>query len=178
MKTLLLTFVLSLFCACAFPQKITGKWTCSKEVVERMHIGFDDVRCTYSFKKNGTLIIKIKGNTYVNHGEFTAARDHHRSGSIEIKGKYKVHDGRITTQINKEDIKAYAMDYSNQRDLSQESSSVENVESKAENVYGDFKAKEIRAQIIHKPDFWDWDNEPITITKEELVIGDKLKCKR
>ena len=70
MKTLLLTFVLSLFCPCAFPQKITGKWTCEKEVVKTLQMGYDDLYCTYKFKKNGVMIIKIKGQTVFDHDPY------------------------------------------------------------------------------------------------------------
>ena len=63
MKTLLLTFVLSLFCACAFPQKITGKWSCNKEVVQALRLEYNDIHCTYKFKKDGTFLLIIKGET-------------------------------------------------------------------------------------------------------------------
>jgi hypothetical protein len=53
MKTLLLTFVLSLFCACSFSQKITGKWSCDKEVVQALRLEYNDIYCTYKFKKDG-----------------------------------------------------------------------------------------------------------------------------
>lgn len=116
------------------------------------------------------MIIRIKGSTYVSHGEFTSTRDHHQSGTIEIKGTYIVKNEKITTYIDRKDIEAYALEYSNHDE--------ENSLYRAENIYADIKAKEIRAQIIHKPEFWNWNNVPITITKKELIIGDKLRCKR
>ena len=63
MKTLLLSILLSLFISCSFAQKITGKWTCDKEVMHVLRMDFEDMYFTYKFKKNGTFRIVIKGET-------------------------------------------------------------------------------------------------------------------
>ena len=34
-------------------QDITGKWKCSKELLDRLQLRYDDIKGHYIFKKNG-----------------------------------------------------------------------------------------------------------------------------
>lgn len=179
MKTLLLTFVLSLFCACAFPQKITGKWTCEKEVVKTLQMGYDDLYCTYKFKKNGVMIIKIKGQTVFDHDPYNYERDHIRSGSIKIKGHYEVKEGKISSIVVNDDVECFADEYNPPREENGMKAGPMFVgDISREANYKKNKSLHLRKKLLDYRFLWDWDNEPITITKEELVIGDKLKCRR
>ena len=180
MKTLLLTFVLSLFCACSFSQKITGKWSCDKEVVRALMSDFEDVSCTYKFKKNGTFIIKIDGGTSTYH---SSTAYHQQIGTIRIKGHYTINNGQISTIVKEEGVEADALEILDDKDL-MGTKSHSNIATKA-NWYYDVRdnyAKEMKRKLLNKlmahRYLWDWDKEPITITKKELKIGKIIKCRR
>ena len=177
MKKIILSLLVFLFCACAFPQKITGKWTCEKEVVKTLQTSYEDLYCTYKFKKNGVMIIKIKGQTFLSHSILYGVR--FRSGSIKIKGHYEITDGKISSIVVNDDVECFADEYY--------SPSVENGMNAGTMFVGDihrdayykkYKSLHLRKILLDYRFLWDWDNEPIAITKEELVIGEKLKCRR
>lgn len=168
MKKIILSLLVFLFCACAFPQKITGKWDCEKEVVKTLQMAYEDFYCTYKFKKNGVMIIKIKGQTFLSHSSQYGV--HFRSGSIKIKGHYEITDGKISSIVVNDDVESFADEYYQPR--------VENGMISQDAYYKKYKSLHLRKILLDYRFLWDWDNEPITITKEELVIGDKLKCKR
>ena len=43
-------------------QDITGKWKCSKEILNRLNLGYEDISGHYTFYKNGKFKLSIKGN--------------------------------------------------------------------------------------------------------------------
>jgi hypothetical protein len=179
MKTLLLTFVLSLFCACAFPQKITGKWKPLPEVSNGFSSVYESVDCSYNFKKNGELIIKIKGLRNLDKGYAIPEKKHLLQGEVEIKGKYVIQDGKISSFVENEGVKTYASDSkSNYGSLMTDSVSYIVKTFREEDRNSKRLENELRRRLLDTRYLWDWDNEPITITKEELVIGEKLKCRR
>ena len=42
-------------------QDITGKWECSKELLDRLQLRYDTMKGHYTFKKNGKFTLRIKG---------------------------------------------------------------------------------------------------------------------
>ena len=42
-------------------QDITGKWKCSKELLDRLQLRYDTMKGHYTFKKNGKFTLRIKG---------------------------------------------------------------------------------------------------------------------
>ena len=179
MKTLLLTIVLSLFCACAFPQKITGKWKPLPEVSNGFSSVYESVDCSYNFKKNGELIIKIKGSRNLDKGYAIPEKKHLLQGVVEIKGKYVIQDGKISSFVENEGVKTYASDSkSNYGSLMTDSVSYIVKTFREEDRNSKRLENELRRRLLDTRYLWDWDNEPIAITKEELVIGEKLKCRR
>ena len=175
MKKIILSLSVFLFCACAFPQKITGKWDCEKEVVKTLQTSYEDLYCTYKFKKNGVMIIKIKGQTFLSHSILYGVR--FRSGSIKIKGHYEITDGKISSIVVNDDVECFADEYNPPID-EKYPPSLSVTQNELESNYKMKKSTHLRKKLLVYRFLWDWDNEPITITKEELVIGDKLKCKR
>ena len=174
---LFLILIISLFCTCLSAQKITGKWRCTKESIAQIHMRFDYVTCTYRFKKNGKMIIKIKGDTYVSHKQYTTKYDHHRRGTLVIKGSYSIQDGKITSIVAKEDIEASAIDYCD-HSLENDRASVANSDFAAENRSGIIMERAMSSQIMTKPEFWNWDQVPITISNNEVKIGEAVVLKR
>ena len=173
MKTLLLTFVLSLFCACSFSQKITGKWSCDKEVVQALRLEYNDIHCTYKFKKDGTFLFIIKGET-----EYNKCKE---LGKIKIKGKYVVQEGTISSLVTSSGIETEA------QMILDENLIVAGVALKADalNTFYDYQVSyeketpQILMNIILQHNYlWDWDKEPISITKKELKICKIIKCRR
>ena len=43
-------------------QDITGKWKCSKELLDRLQLRYDTMKGHYTFKKNGKFTLRIKGD--------------------------------------------------------------------------------------------------------------------
>ena len=178
MKTLLYALVLSVFCTCAFAQKITGKWRCNKEVAKVLRMDYEDYYCTYKFKKNGTLIIKFNGERTVDHSTTSI---HTKIGTFRIKGKYELNDGKISSIIKNEDVDVGATEIYYSRTLFEQgknSASFMHSVNSSRVSYSKRMERKLRIRLINNRFLWDWDNEPITITKRELVIGEKLKCKR
>ena len=178
MKTLLLSFLFSFFFASSFAQKITGKWDCDKEVMQALRIDYKEVYCTYKFKKNGTLIIKIDGETMINHSSNTI---HKKVGTVRIKGKYKLDNGRITSFVNEKGVEAAALVILDDKYLFEGRDAlatyINNVYS-SQKKYANTMEHKLLSKLKEHRYLWDWNNEPITITKKELIIGDKLRCKR
>ena len=142
-------------------------------------MGYDDLYCTYKFKKNGVMIIKIKGQTVFDHNPYNYERDHIRSGSIKIKGHYEIKDGKISSIVVNDDVECFADEYNPPiEENNVNTASLFVGQNERETNYSSKKSQHLRKKLLDYRFHWDWDNEPITITKEELVIGDKLKCKR
>ena len=138
-----------------------------------MHIGFDDVSCIYRFKKNGTLIIKIEGDTYVNHGSVSRKANHHQRGCIYIRGTYIVCDGKISSHIRNEDVETFAVESQNifMEENGKTPPSAFVSEIKKENAYGKGRARILRSKLMDYRFLWDWDEEIISVKNGELIIG-------
>lgn len=175
MKQIFLTLVLCLFCQCSFAQKITGKWHCTAETLSQCRLGFQVASCTYKFKKNGTMIIKIKGDSYVGQQLYSGDYEHHYTGGMTIKGKYSVQDGKITSHVTKEDIETYASDIPNTTiEGGYTPAYAAHVEYQGENTYRSVKEMELRRRAMDYPFLWDWKDVPISYSGKRLKIGDKL----
>lgn len=179
MKTLFYSFFLFAFCSSVFAQKVTGKWEALPEVCNQFSTVYESVDCSYKFKKNGDLIIKIKGLRNLDKGYDISEKKHLLQGVVEIKGKYAIQDGKISSSVENECVKTYASDSkSNYGSLLTDSVSFIVKTFHQEDLNSKRMENELRQKLLDCRFFWDWDNEPIFITEKELVIGDKLKCKR
>ena len=175
MKKLIIALIISMMIPVAFAQKITGRWHCPTEVVKQYRLGFDGVSCRYKFKKNGTFVLKIKGDSFVGHKHYTGEYEHHHSGTIVIKGKYSVKDGKITSYVEKDNIETAASVYPNY--------SFDGDGSTASQTYSEYRLQNgtsngmeinMRRRIMDNSFLWDWKDVPIEQAGNQLKIGDKL----
>ena len=179
MKILIYTLLLSLFCTCAFAQDILGKWSVPAEGNNQLFSLYESVDCTYKFKKNGDLIIKISGIRNLDNGRSNPDQYHLLQGVVEIKGKYSIEDGKISSIVENDGVKTYASDSkSNYGSLLSDSVSYIVKAFGTEDNNSKRMENELRKRLLDYRFLWDWNKEPITITKKELVIGDKLRCKK
>lgn len=172
-------------------QDITGKWKCSKEILDRLNLGYEDISGHYTFYKNGKFKLRIKGNkrtrryntgigqnakTYTTHSN-------HRNLSIKASGKYMVKDGKITTVVRPKDVKSYV-------DISARQPKIPDTST------GDYEYRKIAMQELHydkassvadvqsnmiraeKYFMWSWRDLSVRQEGDSLVIGKIIKCSR
>ena len=170
MKTHAIFLFLCLFCASAFAQDITGKWRCSKELVQQLGLGYETVSCTYRFKKDGTMKIKIKGEYYEEHTSDYVRR---QNGSIVIRGRYVIRDGKITSYVANAGVDT---------DASYTTSSVYYNNGVAHWSDGwqerPDKASFLRRKLLRHRYLWDWSDASLAVVGKNLTIGEQLSCKR
>ena len=174
--------LLSLFCMLSFPvfsQKITGKWHCTKEVSKQIKMGYDNLSCSYKFRKNGTLTIKIECNETFDHSINHIDHDYVRRGIIRIKGNYSIQDGKITSVVKEDGIECYATEYTPPVEENKvNTASVFAGRDWSAAHYQDTYPVILRAKLRDYRFLWDWDEEPYYVTDKELKIGELLVCKR
>ncbi|MBO5234004.1 MAG: hypothetical protein J6B33_06825 [Prevotella sp.] len=172
-------------------QDITGKWKCSKEILDRLNLGYEDISGHYTFYKNGKFKLRIKGNkrtrryntgigqnakTYTTHSN-------HRNLSIKASGKYMVKDGKITTVVRPKDVKSYV-------DISARQPKIPDTST------GDYEYRKIAMQELHydkassvadvqsnmiraeKYFMWSWRDLSVRQEGDSLVIGKIIKCSK
>ncbi|MCR5362022.1 MAG: hypothetical protein K6E73_08435 [Bacteroidales bacterium] len=179
MKQIAITLLLCLFCQYSFAQKVTGRWHCTKEVTEQVEMGYNNLYCTYKFRKNGDLTIKIEGEEKFDHSSTSHDRDHIRRGIIRIKGKYTVNEGKISSFVENNDVETYAEEYNPQLEISNVTTASNFVgQNIRESDYRLKKSSYLRKKLLDYRFLWDWDEEPYTVTGKELKIGERLVCER
>ena len=172
-------------------QDITGKWKCSKEILNRLSLGYEDISGHYTFYKNGKFKLSIKGNkrtrrynTGIDQNAKTyTTRSNHRNLSIKASGKYVVKDGKITTVVRPKDVKSYV-------DISAQQPKIPNTST------GDYEYRKIAMQELHydnassisdvqsnmiraeKYFMWSWRDLSVRQKGDSLVIGKIIKCSR
>ena len=94
-------------------QDITGKWKCSKELLDRLQLRYDTMKGHYTFKKNGKFTLRIKGTKNImkysggialRSNKFYTSHSTHRPLSIKVSGKYVVKDGKVSAYVNLKDV--------------------------------------------------------------------------
>lgn len=187
MKTLLLTFVLSLFCACAFPQKITGKWDCSKEMLSTLNVRPWMAYGYYKFKKDGTFVLKIKDNPTPGAVRATSSPNYVEDLSIEVTGTYFIENGQINTVVLPKDIRVYCggddlraiANYERHEDMSPIKEQTLRGQYLADrDKYNKLHEEEFVQQLLQNADMWFWKNEKVVRDKKILCIGDKVVLRK
>lgn len=171
----LLSLCLSVVC---LANGIAGKWHCPDEVTDKIEMGFDNISCTYKFKKDGTLVIKIKGMTRVEHHSANPESNTLRRGYILIKGRYTIHDGRISSFVENKDVETYAQESRENEKYDERNIAVSTGAIIREKTYGEGRARILRERLLDHRFLWDWDDEPFTLSGQELQIGTRLKCRK
>ncbi|WP_349665791.1 hypothetical protein [Xylanibacter muris] len=148
-------------------QSIVGKWKCSKEYFKSMDLLFYGMKGYYKFNKDGTFYVKINGGSTQNI-------------YIKISGTYNIADNRITTNIVPGDIYCYVNSGQYSPDiLDSDAGGLERMNrDRQEYAYeqGEFRSNVLTEDI--KNTMWEWKNEPLTITKKELKIGENIRLKK
>ena len=155
-------------------QNITGKWKCSKEILDRLNLGYEDISGHYTFYKNGKFKLRIKGNKRTWR---------YRYLSIKASGKYVVNDGKITTVVRPKDVKSYVdisarqpktpdMDTS---DYEYRKIAMQELHYDQASFVADVQSNMIRAE---KYFMWSWRDLSVRQEGDSLVIGKIIKCSR
>ena len=192
MKRLGLIFLLILGMAVSMQaQDITGKWKCSKEILDRLNLGYEDISGHYTFYKNGKFKLRIKGRKRTirydtdidQYAKIYKTHSKHRTISIKASGRYVINDGRITTKIRPKKVKVYVdIDRNPPRPLNMDSSSYEMIrhdyqERRYNNssLIADVQSNMIRAE---KYFMWSWRDLSVRQEGDSLGIGRIIKCSR
>lgn len=179
--------IIALFCMLpiADAQNIVGKWKCSKEFLEGLNMRFGNMRGKYKFKKDSTFIIKIHGGGGAHISFFSRIPSTpRRTLYIKVKGTYSITNGTITTNVKPGDVDC---NINVGFDLPPEPTAhnggrwevatydmIESKYRKRENQ-GAFQEETIKNEYMN---VWNWRNEPITVTKKTLTVGDKATFKK
>lgn len=172
-------------------QDIVGKWKCSKEILDRLNLGYEVINGYYTFSKNGKFKLKIKGSksiTRFNTGidqfsKIYKTPSKHRNFYIKASGKYMIKDGKITTVVKPEDVKPYVSISEKQPRIPDTSTSdyeyrMIEMKTRAYNeasLVADVQSNMIRAE---KYFMWSWRDLSVRQTADSLVIGKIIKCSR
>lgn len=89
MKKLSIIFFLLLGLVTAVQaQDIVGKWKCSKEILDRLNLGYEVINGYYTFSKNGKFKLKIKGSKRITR--FNTGIDQ-LIGNLVLQKEYRRH---------------------------------------------------------------------------------------
>ncbi len=183
--------IISIVSPC-FPQGIRGTWKCTEEFLSS--IGFKSGRISgqCKFKKDGTFEVKINGRKSVSYvadsysspqsGKFKTSPSSHRLTTVRIKGTYQIENDSISTTVTPDGVFCYIEtgDYPEPVNISDskmtmdlkdiEQQIFENRVSEAEEQTNNIKEKMLK--------FWQWEKEPVRMTKRHLMIGYKAMFKK
>lgn len=155
-------------------QNVVGKWKCSQEFLHGLGTGFIQMRGRYHFKKDSTFTIKIKGRGQKFYGKNTL--------QIRIKGTYSISHSAITTKVVPNDVTCYinfGMDIPKTPSFTDETAMLRyDMEN---NHYELFESMSRTQEETIKRDLlevWNWNREPLEVTKKTMKVGDKATFKR
>lgn len=169
-------------------QDITGKWKCSKELLGRLQLRYDNIKGYYTFKKSGRFKLRIKGMKRTNgywgtvglDNKFHTTHSNHRPLSIRISGKYEIKDGKVSAYVKQKNVKVYVgeginpprVPYTNTNtyeywDIERQERWYNNASFNA-----DIQANMIKAE---KWFMWSWRDLSVRQAGDSLVIGKIIK---
>ncbi len=180
MKKLILIFV-SLFCVCSIThsQNIIGKWKCSEGFLKQFGLPYSYQEGKVRFKKDGTFKIKAKIMYPKGHKVANDRDNRHRRVGIEAKGFYVIENGTISTTIKPDGVKCNIDTGMSFPDIEESEGERHSGSRRAayleRNYYGAENAARAQEKVVVKGgvDLLQWNNEPVTVTKDSLIIGDK-----
>lgn len=183
-------------------QNVVGKWKCSQEFLHGLGTLFIQMRGRYHFKKDSTFTIKIKGRgqrlgrkpkNEKNYVHVTTSRGVVVSKSpsninslstlqIRVKGTYSVSDGTISTKVAPEDVSCYvdsgiympdAPSLTNDSDMLRYKMRTSWYEHRLS--LSNTQEETIKRDLL---EVWNWNREPLEVTKKTMKVGDKAMFKR
>ena len=170
-------------------QDITGKWECSKELLDRLQLRYDTMKGHYTFKKNGKFTLRIKGTKTIikNYGginlrtnKFYTSHSTHRPLSIKVSGKYVVKDGKVSAYVKLKDVKVNVgisartprIPDADTNDFDYSMIQFYNKLYDSDSSQADIQANMIRAE---KWFMWSWRDLSVRQTADSLIIGKIIK---
>ena len=170
-------------------QDITGKWKCSKELLGRLQLRYDNIKGYYVFKKNGKFILRIKGTKTIikNYGginlrtnKFYTRHSTYRPLSIKVSGKYEVKDGKVSAYVKQKDVKVNVgisarlprIPDANTNEYDYRMTDFYNDLYNKDSFDTDIQSNMIRAE---KWFMWSWRDLSVRQTADSLIIGKIIK---
>lgn len=170
-------------------QDITGKWECSKELLDRLQLRYDTMKGHYTFKKNGKFTLRIKGTKTIikNYGginlrtnKFYTRHSTYRPLSIKVSGKYVVKDGKVSAYVKLKDVKVNVgisartprIPDADTNDFDYSMIQFYNKLYDSDSSQADIQANMIRAE---KWFMWSWRDLSVRQTGDSLIIGKIIK---
>lgn len=170
-------------------QDITGKWECSKELLDRLQLRYDTMKGHYTFKKNGKFILRIKGTKTIikNYGginlrtnKFYTRHSTYRPLSIKVSGKYVVKDGKVSAYVKLKDVKVNVgisartprIPDADTNDFDYSMIQFYNKLYDSDSSQADIQANMIKAE---KWFMWSWRDLSVRQTADSLIIGKIIK---
>lgn len=169
-------------------QDITGKWKCSKELLDRLQLRYDDIKGHYIFKKNGKFKLKIKGikRTQKYWGDIDAynrtytMHSNHRPLSIMVSGRYEIKNEKVSAYVKPKDVKVYVDEGANPPcipDINTSDYEYREIEDQRLRYNDNSYKANIQASMIkaEKWFMWSWRDLSVRQTGDSLVIGKIIK---
>ena len=170
-------------------QDITGKWECSKELLDRLQLRYDTMKGHYTFKKNGKFTLRIKGTKTIikNYGginlrtnKFYTRHSTYRPLSIKVSGKYEVKDGKVSAYVKQKDVKVNVgisarlprIPDANTNEYDYRMTNSSNDLYNKDSFETDIQSNMIRAE---KWFMWSWRDLSVRQTADSLIIGKIIK---
>ena len=170
-------------------QDITGKWECSKELLDRLQLRYNNIKGHYTFKKNGKFILRIKGTKTIikNYGginlrtnKFYTRHSTYRPLSIKVSGKYEVKDGKVSAYVKQKDVKVNVgisarlprIPDANTNEYDYRMTNFYNDLYNKDSFETDIQSNMIRAE---KWFMWSWRDLSVRQTADSLIIGKIIK---
>ena len=170
-------------------QDITGKWKCSKELLDRLQLHNDNIKGYYTFKKNGKFKLRIKGTKTIikNYGgielrtnKFYTRHSTYRPLSIKVSGKYEVKDGKVSAYVKLKDVKVYVgisarlprIPDANTSEYDYRMTQFYNERYDFDTSETDIQANMIKAE---KWIMWSWRDLSVRQAGDSLIIGKIIK---
>ena len=170
-------------------QDITGKWECSKELLDRLQLRYDNIKGYYVFKKNGKFILMIKGTKTIikNYGginlrtnKFYTRHSTYRPLSIKVSGKYEVKDGKVSAYVKLKDVKVNVGISARLPRIPD--ANTNEYDYRMTNFYNDLYNKDsfdtdIQSNMIRAEKWfmWSWRDLSVRQTADSLIIGKIIK---
>ena len=169
-------------------QDITGKWKCSKELLDRLQLRNDNIKGYYTFKKSGRFKLRIKGMKRTNgywgtvglDNKFHTTHSNHRPLSIRISGKYEVKDGKVSAYVKQKDVKVNVGISARLPRIPD--ANTNEYDYRMTNFYNDLYNKDsfdtdIQSNMIRAEKWfmWSWRDLSVRQTADSLIIGKIIK---
>ncbi len=180
-------FLILLIIFCMLPsvdaKQLHGKWKAQYEYPDSIILLYPKVKCKYTFKDDGSFMLKLKGKKRLTWKNARFVSFANRTTRVKVRGKYKIANGTISTFINPKDAKSriYSeVDTPDAPDLGADEYSLRRQEHQNQCYNQGKTVAEVLSQTVKEElgEFWEWHNLPIVITNDTVKIGGTIKLYR